>query len=238
MPEQFDTTVNPGDIIIAYSDGLTETRDIHGGLFDVTGIAAAVAVERHRTPQDIADAIITAAKDHSGLETPEDDQMVVVIQIGPEYLEFSSGAKTLELVSEGEYALINAADSITACDGELYSCLEKCLGTVEVELVGRAWNAVWEAILNALHHGSDPGDVITVRFGREGAVLKVEIEQPKEWRDWDLYLRALRANALKDGHLGTATIRQLANETVVSKQGRCVALVFDRTGGKDDTRSR
>ena len=229
QPKQVDTSVSIGDMIVLYSDGLSEARDEHGDLFGLSGISAIVAKHRHRTPNEVATALIKAVCEHSDRDSPEDDQMAIVIQLGPESSEYRiSNAPTLEKIGNGEFALVNAVDSVSACDSQLFEFAKRFFGRLGDQRQREAWNALWEAVLNSINHGSSRGEVVSIRFSETIQDLSVEIEQPREWRDWDRFLRTNSADATQDGHLGTTLIRKLSTNVIVSKQGRCVVLSFVR----------
>jgi phosphoserine phosphatase RsbU/P len=75
-----ETTLEPGGILIAMSDGIFESRSPDGELFEVERVIALVEEDPSRTPQQIVTAIQHAVYDWQGGEPPCDDQSMVVIQ--------------------------------------------------------------------------------------------------------------------------------------------------------------
>ena len=69
-----------GDILVLYTDGLSEAADAADIQFGVDRIRRTVADNADRPAADIVDRLFKAARDHSGLATPRDDQTVVVVK--------------------------------------------------------------------------------------------------------------------------------------------------------------
>ncbi len=72
-------TLGPGDTLVLYTDGITESRDDKGVQLDEPGVAAVLAA----APEDadkLAAALVEAAHRHSG-NTNSDDLAVVVLQV-------------------------------------------------------------------------------------------------------------------------------------------------------------
>jgi len=67
--------LEPGDVIVLYSDGLIETRSATGDLFDVERAAAALAAHADLSADEIAGALVCAAKSWGA---PTDDLTVLV----------------------------------------------------------------------------------------------------------------------------------------------------------------
>jgi phosphoserine phosphatase RsbU/P len=63
----FETTLEHGESLVLYSDGVTEAESHEGHDFGVRRLAAALkAVPRHRTPKAIAENLLAAVEDHTG----------------------------------------------------------------------------------------------------------------------------------------------------------------------------
>lgn len=68
-----------GDMVVAYTDGITESRDVQEHEFGRAGVMKA-AISARREPQSVADAIFEAALKHSG-DQMTDDASVLAIRI-------------------------------------------------------------------------------------------------------------------------------------------------------------
>jgi sigma-B regulation protein RsbU (phosphoserine phosphatase) len=71
------TALAPGDILLLYTDGITEAMDADGNLF---GKARLVDAVRHASPagaRDLIDAILAAVRAYVG-DTPQADDLTIV----------------------------------------------------------------------------------------------------------------------------------------------------------------
>lgn len=73
--------ISPGDVIVFYSDGITEADSESGELFGENRLSAIVANHSGNDPQDIADAILKEIKGFRGKETLGDDASCIVLRI-------------------------------------------------------------------------------------------------------------------------------------------------------------
>jgi serine phosphatase RsbU (regulator of sigma subunit)/HAMP domain-containing protein len=74
--------VAPGDLVVLYTDGLTEARRTDGELFGEPRLASAVTAARDGTAEDIADAVMRAVTDWAGAG-PRDDRALAVMRLLP-----------------------------------------------------------------------------------------------------------------------------------------------------------
>jgi len=76
------TTLQTGDLIVLYTDGVTEARNAAGQMFGLAGISSALGAAEAR-----ADAALSAVRDalfeHQGSVIGADDQTLLVLQQGP-----------------------------------------------------------------------------------------------------------------------------------------------------------
>jgi serine phosphatase RsbU (regulator of sigma subunit) len=72
-------SIAPGDVLLLYSDGITEAEDASGRPFDESGLAA--VADRHASggPEALGRAIITAVESHAGDMRLADDLTVLVL---------------------------------------------------------------------------------------------------------------------------------------------------------------
>lgn len=244
-PRFDETTVTDGDLLILISDGVLEACDDRGTIFGRPGIESAVAHARDSEPDVIAKGILAAAAKHSGGLRPADDQTVVVVRFG--HLNPPSvGAQTLIEVSfdesDAEFTLTNAIDSAQVCHSVLQKRVREWVDRLNGHSSGRIWCAIWELAKNAVAHGSNRGEVISVKLRSTKDEVVVEVEQPAEWRGWDEFLGDARKKKLSEcadedmgsllmgDHLGTASLLRLADAVTASMLGRRLTLVFRCTG--------
>jgi sigma-B regulation protein RsbU (phosphoserine phosphatase) len=78
--ESRETPIGPGDLLVLFTDGLTEARRPDGELFEEARLAAVIAAGRDRSPAEIADAVMDAVT--AWAETgPRDDRALAVIRV-------------------------------------------------------------------------------------------------------------------------------------------------------------
>ena len=248
-PRQAEVSVGDGDLLLIFSDGVTEAKDSRGRLFGQQGIVAAVSRSRLESPESIVDEILAAVRQHTGRKTAEPDDIVLIaVKIGKTVLgSRAPGVRTLVQLEGApevlEFELRNAADAADACDRELKGQVmswAQSRGTNEAR-ARQIWAATWEAMLNALRHGSTLGDFInvTLRVGKQG-MLEVEIRQPRIWPEWDTVLGAWGKARIQEKNagifLGGAVIMlKLATQISVANRGRQVLMRFQAEDSSSKT---
>jgi len=76
--EQYRELLEPGDLLVIYSDGVTEAVSPAGEEFDVKGLIAAVVAARHEPAQTIIQRINEAVSAHTGGAPQSDDVTLIV----------------------------------------------------------------------------------------------------------------------------------------------------------------
>ena len=233
-PERATAKVEDGALLVLFSDGITEARDARGRLFGQQGITAAVARVPDASADAVADEILRAVRQHAAKEEPDDDQTLVVVLIGHPV----TPSRTVEFrapeESEGVFALVNGADTFSRLDQLRERIHSLAAGhDVSPRRASQIWQATFEAIQNALKHGSQPGDVVSVRIAWKSsagrAVIEVEVRQPRLWEDWDHMLGAARRREVEAGRFllgGTVLMLWLASEVVVTDLGQRTLMRF------------
>src|SRR4029453_5433667 len=79
--DQVRVALAPGDVLLFYSDGLTETRNRAGELFGVERLAECVRTHGQLDPEALIDQIREAAVAFSDSETFGDDLTCVAVRI-------------------------------------------------------------------------------------------------------------------------------------------------------------
>jgi PAS domain S-box-containing protein len=74
-----DYQLGHGDMLILYTDGLTEARR-HGVLFGVEGVQATLAREHDAPPEELANVLVDAALQHAG-EPLSDDVAIMILRV-------------------------------------------------------------------------------------------------------------------------------------------------------------
>lgn len=74
------TALNPGDLLIAYSDGITEAEDPKGRPFEESGLETVIASCADREPQVLGAAVIDAVAAHAQEDRFADDLTILVLR--------------------------------------------------------------------------------------------------------------------------------------------------------------
>ncbi len=72
--------LDPGDVLVIYSDGISEAPDSDGGEFGEQGIIDVLVRERQQSAATILDAVVKAALDFSGDQLQMDDMTMIVLK--------------------------------------------------------------------------------------------------------------------------------------------------------------
>ncbi|MBI4886107.1 MAG: PP2C family protein-serine/threonine phosphatase, partial [Acidobacteria bacterium] len=78
--EEEALALTPGDVIVAFSDGVSEALNEAGEEYTDDRLVAAVAANRGRPPQQLLDALLADVRDFCGHATQNDDVTMVVVQ--------------------------------------------------------------------------------------------------------------------------------------------------------------
>ncbi len=236
-PRQAEVELDDGDVIVLYSDGILEASDSRGRQFGQDGIVGCVARAGIGSPEKLADEIIRAVRQHAGRQRPDDDQTLIVVGIG-EPIDKRGKVRTLEeaATSAGglEFSLMNAEDAGDACHEILRPRLKSLASDqgFSDERGGRVWSATWEALQNAVQHGSRRGDVLRIHASQGSAgSVRIEIVQSQIWRESEQFLGRDRLEQIRAQEEiqcgGTVVMLRLASRINVSHQGRKVRMDFD-----------
>jgi sigma-B regulation protein RsbU (phosphoserine phosphatase) len=75
--------LRPGDIVVWYSDGVTESRDSAGKLYGTQRLSAAVQTNSQLAAEGLRDAILADVRSFSAGQPQRDDITVVVAEFSP-----------------------------------------------------------------------------------------------------------------------------------------------------------
>ncbi|HXH14024.1 MAG TPA: SpoIIE family protein phosphatase [Alphaproteobacteria bacterium] len=80
--DQISVPLEPGDLLLFYSDGITETRNTAGDLFGVERLVECVQINRDLEPESMVEAIRKAVFAFSESDQLSDDLTCVAIRVG------------------------------------------------------------------------------------------------------------------------------------------------------------
>ena len=95
-----ETAVGAGDLIVLYTDGVTEARRSDGELFGEPHLASVVTAARDGTAEDVADAVMRAVADWAGTG-PRDDRALAVVRLLSVGAAASEPGRAATVVSQG-----------------------------------------------------------------------------------------------------------------------------------------
>ena len=78
--ESVDTFVGHGDLLLLYSDGITEAENPAGQPFEETGLERLLAARGGDTPAVLAPAILQAVEAHARASRFTDDLTVLILK--------------------------------------------------------------------------------------------------------------------------------------------------------------
>ncbi|HEV2357535.1 MAG TPA: SpoIIE family protein phosphatase [bacterium] len=81
--ESLETAIGPGDLLVLFTDGLTEARRADGELFGEQRLASVVASARDGTSDEVADTVMEAVAAWAGTAGPRDDRALAVVRVLP-----------------------------------------------------------------------------------------------------------------------------------------------------------
>src|SRR6202041_918676 len=80
---QGEIVVDPGDLLIMFSDGVTEAENIGGEDFGEARLLAAVCNNWQADPRDLCDTVLYHLQAFLGGLEPQDDQTLMIIRPRP-----------------------------------------------------------------------------------------------------------------------------------------------------------
>lgn len=80
--EAHETTLEPGDTLVMYSDGVTEAENHKGQQFEETGVERIVGIHAGESPRQLAEAILRVVEVHAQETYLADDLTLLVVKRG------------------------------------------------------------------------------------------------------------------------------------------------------------
>jgi len=85
---QGEVTVDPGDLLIMFSDGVTEAENMSGEDFGEARLLAAICNNWHADTRDLCDTVLYQLRSFLGDLDPQDDQTLMIIRPQPSPADF------------------------------------------------------------------------------------------------------------------------------------------------------
>jgi sigma-B regulation protein RsbU (phosphoserine phosphatase) len=141
--EQVTVSIDPGDVLVFYSDGLTETRNGAGELFGIDRLADCVREHGRLEPEELIDQIRRAAVAFSNSETFSDDLTCVAVKI----------EQRVRPVARAEIEISSDLGELTRARAFVRDVCRSLPGPpVEPETISQLELAVTEAASNVMRH--------------------------------------------------------------------------------------
>ncbi|MBK7216772.1 MAG: SpoIIE family protein phosphatase [Candidatus Promineofilum sp.] len=80
LPDEQTCSLEPGDFVVFFTDGITEARNGDGGFFDDEGLEAVVRSQSWSSAEELVSAIVSAVDTFAAGAAQADDFTVVVLQ--------------------------------------------------------------------------------------------------------------------------------------------------------------
>jgi sigma-B regulation protein RsbU (phosphoserine phosphatase) len=81
--QEIELPLQAGDVLVFYSDGVSESRNDTGEDFGLKRLADTVRVHHQKAPDEIVKAVSTALDEFAGRVKPHDDRTMIVLKMGP-----------------------------------------------------------------------------------------------------------------------------------------------------------
>jgi len=78
-----EVTINPGDVLVLYTDGITEAENAAGHAFEDSGLIDVVTAQTGQEPARVGAAILAAVDRYAGDVRLIDDLTALVLTRGP-----------------------------------------------------------------------------------------------------------------------------------------------------------
>jgi len=102
---QAEVPVQPGDLLVVFSDGILEAANSRDEEFGEEGVLASVRRNWTRSPHDLCSAILADVGKFLGKELPQDDQTLLVIRL-------DAAARDIEASTQLHSATVGAAGGL------------------------------------------------------------------------------------------------------------------------------
>ena len=223
-----------GDLVVFYSDGVTEARNAAGALFGVERLMEIIQAHNHLEAQPLIDAICRAVSTFTGTETWADDLTCVVLRL-------AETVSACPLV-QAQYAITSAATELARLRNFVRTfCQELPVRVLDEEGLSQLELAVTEAASNIMRHAyhgrTDQRIQVTadafaehvcLRLWHHGTAFDPATVQPPVF------------DGSRDGGFGVYIIAHCVDEVRYVRDERgenCICLVKKRTR-RDKEKSR
>lgn len=224
--QQVSFSLTEGDILVFYSDGLTEARNADGDFFGVERLMEVIQRQHHLEPARLIDAIREAVLAFAGLETGADDSTCIVVRIGEAIHPRLIARTRLETTSNiAKLPLIRAfvrsfCQDLPVCvlDEASLSQLELAVTETASNIIRHAYRGRTDERLQLVADAFP--DRIVVQFFHQGVAFDPATIKPPAF------------DGSREGGFGVYIIARSVDEVSYvhdEQKGHCIRLVKNRT---------
>jgi len=202
--KQIEAPLEPGDMLLLYSDGVTEAKNAEKDMYGEERLTATLRIGSHLGAAGLLAEIRNRVKEFCGDEKLGDDFTCLALKIRPERAE-----PVQEITILSSYADLEKMRNWAA------STLH---GGATSELSDEIKLAMTEVVVNIIRHGyrEEPGHVIRIRAEHHAESLVFYVE---DWaREWAMAsIPAPSFEGDQDGGFGVFIVRSIFQHVVLSR---------------------
>lgn len=142
---QFEVRIMPGDLLVFYSDGVTEARNRNGELFGVERLVDLVETHADLDPEDLTRRLRAAVEIFSGSDTFADDLTCVVVKLKEHRLpgplrraELTLSSDLKELQAARDFVQVHAGRGVLS--DERLSALKRAVSEAASNIIIHAYD--------------------------------------------------------------------------------------------------
>jgi sigma-B regulation protein RsbU (phosphoserine phosphatase) len=79
--EEWSAILDPGDILVFHSDGLSEAADPHGNQFGVPRLSRSIETHAGLSAGELADRLLGEVQEYTQGAPPQDDRTLLVMKV-------------------------------------------------------------------------------------------------------------------------------------------------------------
>jgi PAS domain S-box-containing protein len=215
-----EIVLRPGDVILFYTDGITEAVNAEGELFGMQRLTDLLAEHAAAPAQDVLQAIVDAVEDFQAGLPLSDDATLIVLKAQPRTLEFTYPA-TLDHLEE----IVARIEQAARIYGEAFACQVKLAASeVATNVISHAYRRRSGELRVRLTLEADRMQIDTYDDGAAFDIDRVPEPDP---------------DALQEGGYGLFLLRQVVDEVVyepATTAGNHWRLVKFAVDGQDAAR--
>ena len=223
-----------GDMVVFYSDGVTEARDTVGAFFGVDRLMEIIQAQHHLEPQPLIDAICRGVSAFTGTETWADDFTCVVVRL----------AETVSAcpLAQAQCEVTSVATELARLRTFVHTfCQELPIRLLDEEGVSQLELAVTEAASNIMRHAYHGRTDQRIQVTADAFVDRVCLQLWHHGTAFDpATVQPPVFDGSRDGGFGVYIIAHCVDEVRYVRDergGNCICLVKKRTR-RDKEKSR